>query len=167
MGRADITGSEQAPIQIGTVWLSSTSGNMAVGSSFVVNGVRPALKLDRSKIAFVSAATGGTPFESSNLSAYGGVTAGNLKLAVIDNSYEAGFNLTNTGSGTLSPSGNLTVDYQGVTGTGNSIRCKLVDSLGNVKYYGNLKNNPPANGSFTINGGALTIGRYTAYVWVG
>ena len=126
---------------------------------------RPAFNLDKSKILFSSAATGGKAGDGA-LAAVGTNAATEWKLTLDDSANRASFAVA-TGAVTATAVGSVQIPYTGaVTGTKEYISAMLVQGSGDVLYYGRIMQSTAVNGTATIAIPAgLPAGSYTLKVF--
>lgn len=142
-----------------------------IGVDYAEYGVRPAFNLNLSSIIFTSAATGGK-FSSgigaaalTALFAYDG--SSEWKLTVLDSTRS--FSASRADTAAVPPEDTLVIDYTGATvGTNEFISAILLDSTGEILYYGRVQSKASGNtdGSalVTIPTG-LADGNYTLKVF--
>ena len=146
---------------VGTVF---KDGNVRYSSAQNYWAARPAFNLDLNAVLFTSAAEGGKSdvLVDSNLTEVGtGSTEWKLTLRDTSRSFNA------SASNTLVRVGeNLTVTYSGAgTGKNEYVSAMLVDSSGNILYYGRIAQNS-ANGTTSVAiPSDLTAGTYTLKVF--
>ena len=156
----------------GNFWLRSPGGGDLAGvgvpggvcyDEFVhdpSNAVRPALNLNLSSVLFTSAAAGGkskpTVVGASLSSAE--PTTGAVKFTVENSSLT--LTCTDTAARTAKPGDTVTMSYSGATTvTNNYVSCVIVNSSGDVLYYGKLADTAIGTASFTVP--AMADGNYT------
>jgi hypothetical protein len=123
-------------------------------------GVRPAFKLSLSDVIFTSDAVGG---KSAAIGLNPAQSAGtSLKLTLLD-SNPAHLNITvpDVSARQAVPGGTVSINYTGaITGADKVVSCVIVDSAGNVLYYGKLSDAASGTASFTVPSG-MAAGSYT------
>ncbi|MGL6197437.1 MAG: SdrD B-like domain-containing protein [Lachnospiraceae bacterium] len=152
--------------------VGGTSYGTLIGTTGLA--VRPAFYLDVSSVLFTSNATGSyaksaSTLGSPSLQAYT-APSGTIKLTMKD---DTNLKLTSNTSvlGTTTSGGTVSINYSGaVRGTNKSVSVMLLDSSGDVKYYGRPVN--LTSGSGTASGSAsvtipsgLTAGSYTLKIF--
>ncbi|MGL6200576.1 MAG: DUF7601 domain-containing protein [Lachnospiraceae bacterium] len=156
-------------------WQAYCTGTLAaVGGVFSnYNAIRPAFYLDTTSVLFTSNATGSytksaASLGSATLQAYT-APSGTIKLTMKD---DTNLKLTSstTAVGSITSGGTVSIAYaDAIKGTNNSVSVMILDSSGNIKYYGrpvDLSGSGTASGtaSVTIPSG-LTAGSYTLKVF--
>ena len=127
-------------------------GRVYAGSTAYRRCVRPAFNLDSSKILFTSAAEKGKSADGmdSGLTAVSAYTGNEWKLTLKDSSRSFTASLS-TEVTTAVTGETLTLNYSGAkTGTNEYISAMLVNSQGEVVYYGRIAQLSAANGTETV-----------------
>ncbi len=132
---------------------------------------RPAFNLDLSKVLFISDASNGKTNQDGTLAAVSSSSSSTYKLTLYDSSRSSFSALADDGLNQVEgySSWNVTITYSGVkTGTNEYISAMLVNSSGEVIYYGRLKNlanSSDAVGTLDIAMPTGLVGEYTLKVF--
>ena len=150
-------------------WDKMTDVLNLAGSNKIANYtfIRPAANLDKSKVLMTSNKDGKSDAVDSALTAPADYEGAEWKLTLID-SGRTGFtaNIGGESSVTAAAGDEVAVTYSGaLTGGNEYVSTILLDSAGNLLYYGKLANNSADGMVYVTVPEALSVGDYTLKVF--